>query len=162
ILISSKKRGHDSGASSSVTASKLHSRICLEKSIDELEIILQAPPRSTVERSFVKQARHDSGTSGSSHPPAPQSSAWKSTATRDAPSSSSKQQSGPHSEQPDEDIPIPDTANISDLDDTDSAHLPKTKPRPEWLNPILEEDRPATPEPAWVIPTSHIPDAVNN
>ncbi|GJS19862.1 hypothetical protein Tco_0448494 [Tanacetum coccineum] len=57
---------------------------------------------------------------------------------------------------------MPDTANISDSEDTGSAHLPKIKPRPEWLKPILEEDRPATPEPAWVIPTSHIPDAVNN
>ncbi|GKG02466.1 hypothetical protein Tco_0310102, partial [Tanacetum coccineum] len=38
----------------------------------------------------------------------------------------------------------------------------KNKPRPEWLKLILEDDRPATPEPAWVIPTSHIPDAQNN
>ncbi|GJR40860.1 hypothetical protein Tco_1216544 [Tanacetum coccineum] len=46
--------------------------------------------------------------------------------------------------------------------DTGSAHHPKIKPRPEWLKPIPEEDRPATPKPAWVIPTSHIPEAVNN
>ncbi|GJX92706.1 hypothetical protein Tco_0347292 [Tanacetum coccineum] len=39
------------------------------------------------------------------------------------------------------------TAHISDLEDTDSSHLPKIKPRPEWLKPILEEDRPTTPEP---------------
>ncbi|GKB92549.1 hypothetical protein Tco_0964821 [Tanacetum coccineum] len=32
----------------------------------------------------------------------------------------------------------------------------------EWLKPIPVDERPATPEPAWVIPTSHIPDAVNN
>ncbi|GKA64308.1 hypothetical protein Tco_0763914 [Tanacetum coccineum] len=57
---------------------------------------------------------------------------------------------------------MPDTANISDSEDTDSPHLPKIKPMPEWLKLIPEEDRPATPEPAWVIPTSHIPDAVNN
>ncbi|GKD08546.1 hypothetical protein Tco_1188231 [Tanacetum coccineum] len=57
---------------------------------------------------------------------------------------------------------MPDTANISDSEDTSSAHLLKIKPRLEWLKPILEEDRPATPEPAWVIPTSHIPDVVNN
>ncbi|GKF08136.1 hypothetical protein Tco_0042360, partial [Tanacetum coccineum] len=42
---------------------------------------------------------------------------------------------------------MPDTANISDLKDTDSAHLPKIKPRSEWLNPILEEDRPKTLKP---------------
>ncbi|GJU26467.1 hypothetical protein Tco_1165088 [Tanacetum coccineum] len=83
----------------------------------------------------------------SSQPPAPQSSAWKTSNTRKAPSSSSKQQSGPYSEQPVEDIPMPDTAHISDSEDTNSAHLPKIKPRPEWFKPILEEDRPATPEP---------------
>ncbi|GJR48390.1 hypothetical protein Tco_1316493 [Tanacetum coccineum] len=92
----------------------------------------------------------------------PQSSAWKKFDTRDAPSSSSKQQSSPHAEQPVEDIPIQDSDNISDLEDTDSAYLPKTKQRLEWLKPILDDERPATLEPAWVIPTSHIPDAVNN
>ncbi|GKA33289.1 hypothetical protein Tco_0719656 [Tanacetum coccineum] len=46
--------------------------------------------------------------------------------------------------------------------DTDSVHLPKTKQRPEWLKPILDDERPVIPEPAWVIPTSHIPNAVNN
>nr|GEU52786.1 hypothetical protein [Tanacetum cinerariifolium] len=34
--------------------------------------------------------------------------------------------------------------------------------QPEWLKPILDDERPATPELAWVIPSSHIPDAVNN
>ncbi|GJU78495.1 hypothetical protein Tco_1275565 [Tanacetum coccineum] len=75
--------------------------------------------------------------------------------------SSSKQQSGPHVEQPVEDIPIPDSATLSDSEDTDSDHLPKTKQRPEWLKPIPEDKRPATSEPAWVIPSSHIPDAQN-
>ncbi|GJQ94747.1 hypothetical protein Tco_0005886 [Tanacetum coccineum] len=103
----------------------------------------QDPPHPPTDSDLSKKKRHDSGASGSLQPPAPQSSAWKTTDTREAPSSSSKQQFGPHSEQPVEDIPMSDTANISDSEDT-------------------EEDRPATPEPAWVIPTSHIPDAVNN
>ncbi|GJW82639.1 hypothetical protein Tco_0155784 [Tanacetum coccineum] len=30
---------------------------------------------------------------------------------------------------------MPDTANISDSEDTGSAHLLKIKPRPEWLKP---------------------------
>nr|GEW16705.1 retrovirus-related Pol polyprotein from transposon TNT 1-94 [Tanacetum cinerariifolium] len=34
--------------------------------------------------------------------------------------------------------------------------------RPEWLKPIPNNERPATPEPAWVIPSSYILDAVNN
>ncbi|GKG00159.1 hypothetical protein Tco_0301849, partial [Tanacetum coccineum] len=57
---------------------------------------------------------------------------------------------------------MPDTASISDSEDTGSVHLPHVKPRPEWLKPIPEDDRPATPEPAWVIPTPHVPDAENN
>ncbi|GJV99014.1 hypothetical protein Tco_1554266 [Tanacetum coccineum] len=44
---------------------------------------------------------------------------------------------------------MPDTTHIYDLEDTDSTHLPKIKPRPEWLKPIPEEDIPATPEPDW-------------
>ncbi|GKG38142.1 hypothetical protein Tco_0457365, partial [Tanacetum coccineum] len=59
----------------------------------------------------------------SSQPPAPQSSAWKKSDTRDAPSSSAKQQTGPYDEQTVEDMPIPDSANISDSEDTGSAHL---------------------------------------
>ncbi|GJU73185.1 hypothetical protein Tco_1264590 [Tanacetum coccineum] len=46
------------------------------------------------------------------------------------------------------DIPIPDSANISDSEDTDSAHLPKIKQRPEWLKPIPDDDRPTTLEPS--------------
>ncbi|GKE04432.1 hypothetical protein Tco_1396450 [Tanacetum coccineum] len=109
-----------------------------------------------------KKKRHDSDASGSSQPPAPQSSSWKMTDTREAPSSSSKQQSGPHSEQPVEDVPMQETANISDSEDTDFSHLPKIKPRPEWLKPIPEEDRPGTPEPDWSIPTNDLPKPENN
>ncbi|GJY32294.1 hypothetical protein Tco_0415789, partial [Tanacetum coccineum] len=122
----------------------------------------QDPPPPPPDLDLSKRRRHDTGASGSSQPPAPQSSAWKKSDTRDAPSSSFKQQSGPYDEQPVEDIPIPDYANISNSEDTGSAHLPHVKPRPEWLKPILEDDKPATSEPAWVIPTSHVPDAENN
>nr|GEW57191.1 integrase, catalytic region, zinc finger, CCHC-type, peptidase aspartic, catalytic [Tanacetum cinerariifolium] len=105
----------------------------------------------------MDKRRHDTCASCSSQPQAPQSSAWKKFDTRDAPLSSSKQQSNPHAEQPVEDIPMPDNANISDSEDTNSAHLPKIKQRPEWLKPISDDDRLATPGPAWVIHTSHIP-----
>ncbi|GKB75235.1 hypothetical protein Tco_0942130 [Tanacetum coccineum] len=81
---------------------------------------------------------------------------------KEAPSSSSKQKSVPHSEQPVEDVPIPDDMNISDSEDTDTAHLPKIKTRPDWLKPVPEEDRPATPEPDWVIPPNDLPETENN
>ncbi|GJS45896.1 retrovirus-related pol polyprotein from transposon TNT 1-94 [Tanacetum coccineum] len=120
------------------------------------------PPPPPHDLDLSKRQRHDTDTSGSSQPPGPQSSAWKKSNTRDALSSSSKQQFGPHNEQPVEDIPIPDSANISDSKDTGSAHLPHVKPRSEWLKPIPEDDIPATLELAWVNTTSHVLDAKNN
>ncbi|GJR37081.1 hypothetical protein Tco_1212765 [Tanacetum coccineum] len=75
---------------------------------------------------------------------------------------SSKQKSAPLSEQPVEDVPIPDVANVLDSEDTNSAHLPKIKTRPDWLKPILEEDKPATPEPDWVIPPNDLQETENN
>nr|GEV64639.1 copia protein [Tanacetum cinerariifolium] len=69
------------------------------------------------------------------------SSAWKKFDTRDAPPSSSKQQSDPHTEQPVKDLPMPKTANIFNSEDTDSAHLPKIKQRPEWLKPLPDDDK---------------------
>nr|GEU40781.1 hypothetical protein [Tanacetum cinerariifolium] len=83
-------------------------------------------------------------------------------ATIKAPSSSSKQQSAPHSEQPVEDVPIPDDINISDSEDTDTTHLPKIKTRPGRFKPIPEEDRPETTEPDWIIPPNDLPEIKNS
>nr|GEX53491.1 retrovirus-related Pol polyprotein from transposon TNT 1-94 [Tanacetum cinerariifolium] len=55
-----------------------------------------------------KKKIHDSDALGIKQPPAPQSSAWKMSDIREAPSSSSKQQPTPHSKLPVEDVPIPD------------------------------------------------------
>ncbi|GJV03088.1 hypothetical protein Tco_1336657 [Tanacetum coccineum] len=89
-------------------------------------------------------------------PPPPPNSDLK------APSSSYKQKSAPHSEQPVEDVPIPDDVNVSGSEDTVTAHLPKIKTRPNWLKPVPEEDRPATPEPDWVIPPDELLKPENN
>ncbi|GKG60290.1 hypothetical protein Tco_0611891, partial [Tanacetum coccineum] len=52
---------------------------------------------------------------------------------------------------------MPDTTNISDSEDIDSAHLPKIKQRPEWLKPIPKEERLETPEPDWPVPPNDLP-----
>ncbi|GJR62593.1 hypothetical protein Tco_1504755 [Tanacetum coccineum] len=44
--------------------------------------------------------------------------------------------------------------------DTDSAHLPKIKLRPEWLKPIPKEDQPETIEPDWSVPPNDLPEAL--
>ncbi|GJT44583.1 hypothetical protein Tco_0953298 [Tanacetum coccineum] len=64
-----------------------------------------------------------------------QSSAWKTSDTREAPSSSSKQKFVPQSKQPIKDVPVPDDLNILDSEDIGSAHIPKIKTRPDWLKP---------------------------
>nr|GEV24297.1 hypothetical protein [Tanacetum cinerariifolium] len=109
-----------------------------------------------------KKKRHDSDASGSKQPPAPKSSTWKTSDTKEAPFSSSNQQFAPHSEQPVEDVPIQNDVNISDSEDTDTSHLPKIKTRPDWLKPVPEEYIPETPEPDWIIPLTDLPKAENN
>ncbi|GJU94261.1 hypothetical protein Tco_1319017 [Tanacetum coccineum] len=83
----------------------------------------QDPPPPLPDSDLRKKKRHDSDSSGSKQHPAPQSSAWKMSDTREAPSSSSK------------------------LD---------------WLKPIIEEDRPASPELDWVIPRNDLSKTENN
>ncbi|GKC53735.1 hypothetical protein Tco_1076480 [Tanacetum coccineum] len=46
--------------------------------------------------------------------------------------------------------------------DTDNAHMPKVPDTTTWFRPIPEEERPASPEPEWVIPPIDLPEAVNN
>ncbi|GJR78525.1 hypothetical protein Tco_0149310 [Tanacetum coccineum] len=36
------------------------------------------------------------------------------------------------------------------------------KPRPDWLKPIPEEDKPETPEPNWSISSNNLPEPENN
>nr|GEX85810.1 hypothetical protein [Tanacetum cinerariifolium] len=68
-------------------------------------------------------------------------SAWKTFDTRDAPSSYSKQKYTSISEQPIQDIPIPDDVHVSNTEDTNATHLINIKPRQDWLKPIPEEER---------------------
>ncbi|GJT54188.1 hypothetical protein Tco_0989242 [Tanacetum coccineum] len=62
-------------------------------------------------------------------------SPWHTSDTKEAPSSSSKQKTVPQSEQPVDDVPIPDDVHISNSEDTDAAYLLKIKTRPDWLKP---------------------------
>ncbi|GKG23415.1 hypothetical protein Tco_0391451, partial [Tanacetum coccineum] len=40
--------------------------------------------------------------------------------------------------------------------------IPKVSPNQEWFKPLSEKERPATPEPAWSIPSSSLPVPDNN
>nr|GEX21578.1 integrase, catalytic region, zinc finger, CCHC-type, peptidase aspartic, catalytic [Tanacetum cinerariifolium] len=83
-------------------------------------------------------------------------SPWKTSDTKEAPSSSSMQKTSSQSEQPVDDVPITDDVHISDLVDTGVAHLLKIKTRPDWLKPVLEEERPETLKPNWAMKECHL------
>ncbi|GJY10733.1 hypothetical protein Tco_0378918 [Tanacetum coccineum] len=79
-----------------------------------------------------------------------------------APSSSSKQKTTPQSEQPVNDVPIPDDVHISDSEDTVAAYLSKIKTRPNGLNHVPKEERSETPEPDWAVPPNDLPKTEKN
>ncbi|GKE41589.1 hypothetical protein Tco_1468873, partial [Tanacetum coccineum] len=101
---SAKRRRHDSGASGSAQ-----------------------PPTKDNEQSSKKLRESDA--SASKQHPALTSTGWQITDTRDASvDSSSMHRSDPeskHSEQSSDGIPMQDEGHVSDLEDTDNAHIPK-------------------------------------
>ncbi|GJU71754.1 hypothetical protein Tco_1263159 [Tanacetum coccineum] len=126
---SAKRRRHDSGASGSAQ-----------------------PPTKDDEQSSKKPRESDA--SASKQHPALTSTGWQITDTRDVVVDSSMHRSDPeseHSEQSSDDIPMQDEGHVSDLEDTDNAHIPKVSTT-TWFKPIPEGERPATPEPEWTIP----------
>ncbi|GJS86345.1 hypothetical protein Tco_0768981 [Tanacetum coccineum] len=136
---SSKRRRHDSGASGSAQ-----------------------PPTKDDEQSSKKPRESDA--SASKQHPALTSTGWQITDTRDAVVDSSMHRSDPeseHSEQSSDDIPRQDEGHVSDLEDTDNAHIPKVSTT-TWFKPIPEGERPATPEPEWTIPPNDFPEPENN
>ncbi|GKC76724.1 hypothetical protein Tco_1127498 [Tanacetum coccineum] len=50
----------------------------------------------------------------------------------------------------------------SDDEDIRNDHIPKVNLKQDWWKPLSEEDRPATPEPAWSISSSDMPVLMNN
>ncbi|GJY31453.1 hypothetical protein Tco_0414948 [Tanacetum coccineum] len=58
---------------------------------------------------------------------------------------------------------IPDKhVHLSDDKDSRNDHLPKDNVRKDWWKPLPEEEKPATPEPTWTIPSSNVSDVKNN
>ncbi|GJW76539.1 hypothetical protein Tco_0138221 [Tanacetum coccineum] len=143
----------------------------------------EGPPAGSNQGKSVKRRRHDSGASRSAHPPTKNdeqsskkpresnasaskqhptltSTGWQITDTRDAVVDSSTHRSDPdseHSEQSSDDIPMQDEGHISDMEDTDNAHIPKVSTT-TWFKPIPEGERPATPKPEWTIPLNAFPE----
>ncbi|GJV56025.1 hypothetical protein Tco_1457030 [Tanacetum coccineum] len=131
-----------------------------------------------VEARRKKKRRHDSSKTPSGSPPyqpppppppaaAPSSSktaasaeymAWTTTDTRFKPFVSSIPEDLPMNDDsaPDEQV------HSSDDEDIGSDHIPKVNLKQDWWKPLPEEERPATPEPAWSILSSNLPVPINN
>ncbi|GKB13575.1 retrovirus-related pol polyprotein from transposon TNT 1-94, partial [Tanacetum coccineum] len=108
------------------------------------------PPPST------NQSDHSKGTaapSSSKTAPSAKYTAWTTIDTRLRPSVSST---------PDDlnmaDDLVPDK-QVHSYDDEDigNDHIPKVNLKHDWWKPLSKEDRPATLEPAWSIPSSDLP-----
>nr|GEU56264.1 hypothetical protein [Tanacetum cinerariifolium] len=61
----------------------------------------------------------------------------------------------------DDDTAPDEQVHSSDDEDIRNAQIPKVNLQQDWWKP-LKEDRPATPEPAWSIPSSDLPILTNN
>ncbi|GJT84394.1 hypothetical protein Tco_1058736 [Tanacetum coccineum] len=106
----------------------------------------------------------ESDASASKQHPALTSTGWQITDTRDAVVDSSMPRSdteSEHSKQSSDDIPMQDEGHVSDMEDTDNAHIPKVSTT-TWFKPIPKGERPATPEPEWTIPPNDFPEPENN
>ncbi|GKC27363.1 hypothetical protein Tco_1034657 [Tanacetum coccineum] len=62
----------------------------------------------------------------------------------------------------DDDSTPEEQVHSSDEEDIGNDHIPKVNLKQDWWKPLSEEDRPATPELAWSIPSSDLPVLMNN
>ncbi|GJY95927.1 putative ribonuclease H-like domain-containing protein [Tanacetum coccineum] len=120
------------------------------------------PPKESCDQSSKRQ--RESEASASKQHPSLSSTGWQITDTREAGVDSSMHRSDPeseHSEQSTDDMSKQDEGNVSDMEDTDNAHIPKVSTT-TWFKPIPESERPATPEPEWTIPPNDFPEPEHN
>ncbi|GJZ13088.1 hypothetical protein Tco_0548318 [Tanacetum coccineum] len=131
----------------------------------------EGPSARSNQGKSTKRRRHNSGASGSAQPPPKDSdtsaskqhptltsTGWQITNTRDAVIDSLMHRSEPesgHSEHSSDDVSKQDEGHVSDLEDTDNAHIPKVTAA-TWFKPIPEDERP------WTIPSNDFPKPENN
>nr|GEV75124.1 Gag-Pol polyprotein [Tanacetum cinerariifolium] len=112
------------------------------------------PPLSTNQES---QSKGSAAPSSSKTAALAEYQAWTTTGIRLRPSISLT----PADLEMDEDMAPDEQAQSSNDEDIESAHIPKVNLRQDWWKP-LEEERHATHEPAWSIPSSDLPIPTNN
>ncbi|GKA43000.1 retrovirus-related pol polyprotein from transposon TNT 1-94 [Tanacetum coccineum] len=72
------------------------------------------------------------------------------------------QETSPSDDLMQDDSILDEHVHLSDDDDSENDHPLKDNLRKDWWKPLPEEDRPATPEPAWTVLSSNVSDVENN
>ncbi|GKE21412.1 retrovirus-related pol polyprotein from transposon TNT 1-94, partial [Tanacetum coccineum] len=105
----------------------------------------------------------DEGQAGPNPALASQSMAWTTSDTRYESAGVFGAQELYHTDSLMHEDSIPDEqVHFSDDEDSGNDHLPKVNSRKDWWKPLPKEERPATPEPAWIISSSNVSDVENN
>ncbi|GKD38809.1 hypothetical protein Tco_1259016, partial [Tanacetum coccineum] len=113
------------------------------------------PPPSTNQSD---QSKTTAAPSSSKTAASAEYTAWTTIDTRLKPSVSSI----PEDLHMDDDLTPDEQVHSSDDEDIRNDHIHKVNLKQDWWKPLSEEDRPATPEPAWSIPSSDLPVPMNN
>ncbi|GKB37313.1 hypothetical protein Tco_0882255 [Tanacetum coccineum] len=113
------------------------------------------PPPSTNQSD---QSKSTASPSSSKTTASAEYTAWTTTDTRLKPSVSSI----PKDLHMEDDTAPDEQVHSSDDEDIGNDHIPKVNLTQDWWKPLSEEDRPATPEPAWSILSSDLPVPMNN
>ncbi|GJQ95132.1 hypothetical protein Tco_0006271 [Tanacetum coccineum] len=121
------------------------------------------PPPSTGTSGSAQQQGNKAPSSSKTAASASQSMAWTTSDTR----YESAGVFGTHELSPNDslmqDDSIPEEqVHLSDDEDSETDHQSKADSRKDWWKPLPEEERPATPEPTWTIPSSNKSDVANN
>ncbi|GJY55104.1 hypothetical protein Tco_0446768 [Tanacetum coccineum] len=121
------------------------------------------PPPSTGTSRSTQQQGSKAPSSSKTAASTPQSMAWTTSDTRyESTGISAAHESSPTDSLMNEDSIPEEQVQLSDDEDTENDHLPNANMRKGWWKPLLEKERPETPEPTWTIPSSNISDVENN
>ncbi|GJU25207.1 hypothetical protein Tco_1163828 [Tanacetum coccineum] len=116
------------------------------------------PPHPPTSTNQSDQSKGTAAPSSSKTAPSAEYTAWTTIDTRLRPSVSST----PDDLNMDDDSVPDEQVHSSDDEDIGNDHIPKVNLKHDWWKPLSEEDRPATPEPAWSIPSSDLPVPTHN
>ncbi|GJV59176.1 hypothetical protein Tco_1465276 [Tanacetum coccineum] len=122
------------------------------------------PPPSTGTSGSTPQQGREAPSSSKTTASAQQSMAWTTSDTRyESTGIAGVQELSPSDDLMHDDSAPDEQVHVSDDQDSENDHTPATADsRKDWWKPLPEEERPATPEPAWTIPSSHKSDLENN